>query len=103
MAQVSVGTRLRSSVCDTEVMVVAAPDRDVAITCGGAPMVGLDDEPSAGAALSPDASGGSQLGKRYTNDALDIELLCTKAGQGAVAVDGEMLELKEAKPLPSSD
>lgn len=103
MAQVTVGTRLRSSVCDTEVMVVAAPDREVEITCGGAPMVGMDAEPAAGAVLSADAAGGTQIGKRYTNDATDIELLCTKPGEGTVAVDGELLELKEAKPLPSSD
>lgn len=103
MAQVSVGTRLRSSVCDTEVMVVAAPERDVEITCGGAPMLGSDAEAHAGAVLAPDAAGGTQLGKRYTNDAADIELLCVKPGEGTVAVDGELLELKEAKPLPSSD
>lgn len=103
MAQVTVGTRLRSPVCDTEVMVVSAPDRDVEITCGGAPMIGIDEDPPAGLSLSPDASGGTQIGKRYTNDATDIELLCTKPGKGTVAVDGELLELKEAKPLPSSD
>jgi len=30
-------------------------------------------------------------------------LLCTKAGSGAVAVNGELLQLKEAKALPASD
>ena len=36
MAQVKVGSRLKSAVCATEVMVVGAPDADVDITCGGA-------------------------------------------------------------------
>ena len=32
-----------------------------------------------------------------------IELLCTKAGEGSLSLDGAPLPLKEAKPLPSSD
>ena len=43
------------------------------------------------------------LGKRYVDDESDIEVLCTKAGDGALAVDGRPLVLKTAKPLPSSD
>lgn len=103
MTEVKVGTRLRSAVCDTEVMVIAAPAGDVDLTCGGAPMVGLDDEPAPGGAPAADASGGTQIGKRYTNDAGDIELLCTKAGAGSIAFGGEILVPKDAKPLPSSD
>ena len=103
MAQVTVGTRLRSAVCDTEVMVIAAPDGDLELACGGAPMVGLDEAPAAGGAPASDASGGTQMGKRYTNDAGDIEVLCTKAGAGSIAVGGEVLVPKDAKPLPSSD
>jgi len=40
--------------------------------------------------------------RRVVYDA-GIELLCTKAGGGALFLNGEPLRLKEAKPLPSSD
>jgi hypothetical protein len=43
------------------------------------------------------------MGKRYTNAAGDVEILCTKPGEGGLAVDGELLTVKGAKPLPSSD
>src|SRR5262245_1793558 len=103
MPQLKPGTRLRSSVCATEVMVVAAPKGEVAVTCGGAPLGGLDAAPASGGAPSPDAAGGTQLGKRYVNEAGDLELLCTKPGQGSLACDGKPLAIKGTKPLPSSD
>ena len=37
------------------------------------------------------------------NAAGDLELLCTKPGEGSLAAGGAPLTLKEAKPLPSSD
>ena len=43
------------------------------------------------------------MGKRYVDDAGTLELLCTKPGDGVPAVAGEVLQLKEAKPLPASD
>ena len=103
MAELKPGTRLRSTVCATEVMVVAAPKGDVDLQCGGAPMAPLDAPAAAKGAPSPDASGGTQLGKRYTNEAGDLELLCTKPGQGSLASTGKPLAVKGAKPLPSSD
>jgi hypothetical protein len=103
MAQIKPGTRIRSAVCDTEVMVIAAPEGDTEITCGGAPMVALDAEPPAGATLAPDAAEGTQLGKRYVNEGGDLELLCTKPGKGSLACDGTPLTIKGAKPLPASD
>lgn len=96
------GTRLRSAVCTTEVVVVKTPDRDIEVSCGGAPMLGNDEERPEGATPT-DTDEPTLLGKRYTNDAEDVELLCTKAGDGTLAVDGERLFLKDAKPLPSSD
>ena len=102
MTQLKPGTRLRSAVCPTEVMIVAAPKSDVTVTCGGVAMAGLDAAP-AGGAPRPDASGGTLLGKRYVNEAGDLELLCTKPGQGSLACDGKPLVVKGAKPLPSSD
>jgi len=61
------------------------------------------DQKSEGGALLDGHDAGSAMGKRYTNSDETIELLCTKAGQGVPAVDGELLVLKEAKPLPASD
>jgi hypothetical protein len=84
-------------------MVVGAPKTDVEVMCGGAPMIGMDEEPKAGLSISPDAAKGTALGKRYISEAGDLELLCTKPGEGSLAVDGSLLALKEAKPLPSSD
>ena len=103
MAELKPGTRLRSSVCATEVMIVAAPKGPVQLRCGGAEMAPLDAPPQTGGAPSPDAAGGTQLGKRYTNEAGDLELLCTKPGQGSLTCDGKPLAIKGAKPLPSSD
>lgn len=97
------GTRMKSAVCSTEVMVIAAPKEDVALTCGGAPLVELSAPAPAGAALDPNASGGTQLGKRYVDAGGTLELLCTKPGQGSLAVGGAALTIKGAKPLPSSD
>jgi hypothetical protein len=48
---------------------------------------------------------GTQIGlsKRYSEESLGLELLCTKAGAGPLAVNGQQLTIKNAKPLPSSD
>jgi hypothetical protein len=96
------GTRLRSAVGSTEVVVIRAPAGDVAVTIGGVPVVGLDEEVQSGS-VQPGSEGSTLLGKRYVNGDQTVELLCSKPGDGALAVDGESLELKEAKPLPSSD
>ena len=53
MAQLTVGTRLRSAVCTTEVMVVAAPEGDVELTCGGSTMIGIDEQPPDDSAVGP--------------------------------------------------
>jgi hypothetical protein len=103
MAQLKTGSRLRSAVCTTEVMVVAAPAGEIDVTCGGVPMIPIGEQPPAGVSIHPDAKGGTQLGKRYVNEAGTLELLCTKAGEGSLGSAGAALRLKEAKPLPSSD
>jgi hypothetical protein len=96
------GMKLFSTVCDAQVVVVKAPSDDVEIACGGAPMIA---EQPDGASGPPDASlgDGPALGKRYADDDRGLELLCSRAGGGALTVDGEPLHLKGAKPLPSSD
>jgi hypothetical protein len=84
-------------------MVIAAPADGADVRCGGTPMIGMDEQPADGAALDAAASAGTQLGKRYVNEAGDLELLCTKPGEGSLAIGDTALVLKEAKPLPSSD
>ena len=100
--QVKAGSRLKSSVCETQVVVVRAPSDEVALTCGGVAMVALDAEPAAGS-LDPAQAEGTQLGKRYADEEVGIELLCTKAGQGSLWINGQPMGLKVAKALPSSD
>lgn len=101
--QTKAGTRLRSAVCDTEVMVIAAPPEGIELTCGGAPMLDIAQARPEGAAPAEDAKGGTLMGKRYVNEDGSLELLCTKPGQGSLAVAGTALTVKGAKPLPSSD
>ena len=103
MAELKAGSRKKSAVCDTEVMVVMAPKGDVALTCGGAPMIDLAAAKPAGGSPSDAAAGGTQIGKRYVNAAGDLELLCTKPGKGSLGVGEVLLAVKGAKPLPSSD
>lgn len=103
MTTFKAGTRLKSAVCNSELMLIVAPDRDVTLTCGGVPVIELGAEPPAGAAIDPEQKQGTQMGKRYTNEAGDVEILCTKPGEGGLALDGEALQVKGAKPLPSSD
>jgi hypothetical protein len=43
------------------------------------------------------------MGKRYTSAESGIELLVTKPGKADLAIDGAVLTLQEAKPLPASD
>jgi hypothetical protein len=95
--------RLRSAVCNTEVMVISAPAGDVDVRCGGAGMIGMDQDKPSDGKVDAAAASGTALGKRYVNASGDLELLCTKPGQGALGIGADLLVLKEAKPLPSSD
>ncbi|HLM06758.1 MAG TPA: hypothetical protein VK402_16385 [Blastococcus sp.] len=99
----SVGQTLSSPVDTTTVIVVRASEADAEITCAGVPMF----DPRTGSApegtADPAQQGGSQLGKRYADEALGLELLCTKGGAGTLAVNGTPIPLRDAKPLPASD
>jgi hypothetical protein len=98
------GQALASPVDTTTVIVVRAPDRDIDLTCAGVEMwdpKGGGEAPAG--ATDPEQLTGSLLGKRYANDELGLELLCTKAGQGTIAVNGVPLAQKGPKPLPASD
>ncbi len=97
------GLRLESATCDTQVVVVKAPKEggDVDVRCGGTPMREVG---TAGDRVAPEGDGEpTLLGKRYADDGLGIELLCTQGGAGALSVGDAPLLVKGAKPLPSSD
>jgi hypothetical protein len=99
-----VGQTLSSVTDTTGVVVVRAPGGDVEITCGGKPMVSVKaGTPVERVPADPAFAQGTKLGKRYENAAGTIELLCTKGGTSSLAVDGEILTIKAAKPLPASD
>ena len=93
------GIRLKSSVCDAEVMVIRGSN--VVVECGGAPMV--QERAAERGVLNASFAGGTQMGKRYVDAAGTLELLCVKPGKGSLSVGGVALQIKEAKPLPSSD
>lgn len=101
--ELKAGGRLRSAVDATEVVVIRAPKEPVEVTCGGVPMVSPDEAPPAGGAADGHGGEGAALGKRYVDETAGLELLCTKGGTAPLACDGRPLELKSAKPLPSSD
>ena len=93
------GSKLKSAVCDTEVMVIRGSN--VVVECGGAPM--SDQAPATRQPINPAFALGTKIGKRYVDADGTLELLCVKAGQGSLAVAGTALQVKDAKPLPSSD
>ena len=96
------GQQLVSAVDSTAVIVIRAPAGEVALTCGGVAMT-APGEVVAGAEPDPSLMGGTQIGKRYVDAADTIQVLCTKAGSGTLAVDGKPLMIQAAKPLPASD
>ena len=93
------GTKLKSAVCDTEVMVIRGSD--AVVECGGKPMA--EEKPADLADVDPAFAEGTKIGKRYVDEAGTVELLCTKAGKGSLSIEGVALNTKDAKPLPSSD
>ena len=100
---ISPGTRFFSAVCSTELIAVKASGEPVLLTIGGAPPVTSSSERDGDAAPAGGHDGGTAMGKRYVDDDDTIELLCTKPGPGVPALDGTLLQLKEAKQLPASD
>jgi hypothetical protein len=96
------GARLESVVCSTQVVVVRTGSA-IDLRCGGYPMApfgsgGTDDTPPHEAYAS-----GALLGKRYADAESGLEVLCTCAGEGTLALGDRPLVLREAKRLPSSD
>lgn len=103
MSSLKAGSRLKSAVCDTEIMVVRAAAGDYRLCCGGAEMLALAGARPEGAALDAAQAQGTLIGKRYADAQQRFEFLCTKGGKGTLTLDGETLAVKQAKALPSSD
>ncbi|MGV0044957.1 hypothetical protein ACRU13_09385 [Mycobacterium colombiense] len=99
---IKAGTRLRSQVCETQIIVVKATDSLENLSAGGLPMLPLDAAIPAGATPDPTLASGNLMGKRYVDDT-GAEVLVTKAGVGTLTVGDIPLTLKEVKPLPASD
>jgi hypothetical protein len=53
----------------------------------------------------PDAAlaGGTLLGKRYTDEATGLQVLCVKPGNGTITVDGRPAAVVTPRQLPASD
>lgn len=101
--QLKPGSRWKSAVGSTEVVVVRPAKGDVTLECGGHAMVPLGTEPEAGLTMAPEFSEGTSVGKRYVDAESGVELLGSKAGPCSLSVDGRAVTLKDAKPLPASD
>jgi hypothetical protein len=101
--QLKPGSRWKSAVCDTEVVVMRPPKSGGQLECGGVAMLTIDSARAAGVKPAAGAEGGTLLGKRYGDTEQGLEVLCTKAGAGALSLDGRPLELRTANRLPSSD
>lgn len=100
---IKAGSRWMSAVCETEIVVIRAPKAPGTIECGGAPTLAIGSSRPAGASLPADRAGGTLLGKRYADETSGLEVLCTKAGRGALSFQGRPLVLLATTPLPSSD
>jgi hypothetical protein len=103
MTDLTAGKRLRSTVSDTEVIVIRAPHTAVELCCGDHPMSEEDAALSAATAAARGADEATLLGKRYVDEESGLEVLCTKSGTGALAADGRRLVIKAPKALPASD
>ena len=100
MPALAPGKRLKSAVCTTEIMVITAPEGDVDLRCGGAPMA--EDGDSSGTVDAAHGEG-SAIGKRYVNGDGSLEVLCVKAGDGSLGLGEDALKVKDAKKLPKTD
>jgi hypothetical protein len=101
MSEIKAGAKLKSAVCETQVMIIKWPAGPHALSCGGAPMT-LAAETGDGA-LDRAKAEGSHVGWRYINADASLELLCVKSGVGTLYLDEVELTRKQAKALPSSD
>jgi hypothetical protein len=96
------GSRWKSAVCEGEFVVVRPPKGGGELSCGGAAVVPHSAE-RPGGAVAAGQDGGTQLGKRYTDEASGVVILASKGGAGSLSLDGRPLAMQDAKKLPASD
>ena len=97
------GQKLHSAVCDAQVVVVKAPPARSRSAAGAHPLLDDGQEADGAAALDPSLGEAPCSASATPTTSSGLELLCTRAGTGALTVDGRPLLIKGAKPLPSSD
>ncbi len=100
--ELKAGTRLKSATDTTEVIVVRVPAGPLDLRCGGVPFLPME----ADQAPEPVQAGfdeGTLVGKRYGDEDLGLEVLCTKGGPASISVGTALLAVKGAKALPASD
>ena len=66
-------------------------------------MVEAGADAPAGAEVHPDHAVCVAMGKRYITADETLEVLCVKAGDGSLAVNGDLLLQKDTKQLPKTD
>ncbi|HLG88097.1 MAG TPA: hypothetical protein VKZ79_12980 [Alphaproteobacteria bacterium] len=103
MSILKVGSKLKSAVCEAQIMVIRTVPEPLDLRCGGAPMLPAAEPAPADAALDESLAEGTLIGKRYIDATDRIELLCTKGGKGSLSLGTERLLVKQPKALPSSD
>jgi hypothetical protein len=100
MTDLTPGKRLRSTVSDTQIIVVRSPAAPVELLCGGHPMTANLAVADAATSITENDT---VLGKRYVDTDTGLEVLCTKAGAGVLSADGRQLTIKAPNALPASD
>lgn len=103
MQELKVGMRLKSPIGSAEIMVIRAPDVSVEMTCDGVPMLEEMAQEVGRNDAGGEVEGEVELGKRYSDNTVGIEVLCIRAGRGRLACDGRELILMGPKVLPSAD
>jgi hypothetical protein len=88
--ELKAGGRLADEQGTIELVVIRAPEGEVDFV--------FDHETEA-----PGPENVVTLGKRYVDEETDAEFLCSKPGDGLLVLNGRVMAIKQAKPLPSSD
>jgi len=97
------GSRWRSAVCESEIIVVRAPAAPVLLCIGGAPVLAAGSDRPASGAPDSELAEGTLLGKRYADEISGLQLLCTRSGAGTITVAGRRATIMAPRKLPASD
>lgn len=89
------GIKLKSIVCDIEVMVIKGSN--IEVDCGGSFMLDIVSEVKV--ELDFVFVEGIKVGKCYVDVDVIVELLCVKVGKGLFLIGGIVLQIKDSKFL----